>query len=280
MAYVHTVSAPQGARIADDKSTHLTIALPRFDGPFDLLLGLIRRNQWSIDDLPVVEITGQFLAYIREAGELDPELAGEFVETASWLVLLKSRSLLPTEDAAAPAPQEELRRAVLDHATLEATTALLRERYAGNRHPAGPGIARGRLSSVLPPGPEDSEYSPTVQDVLEVARRALEAARAAASLRGADQEEVTVESQFTWIRTQLASVPFDVPVSTAEWFSAQTTAAAKVTLLLALLELARKGLVLLHQQGQCSAIRLKTMGKMPVDLVMLDTFSYAAVSAL
>ena len=97
--------------MADDKSTHLTIALPRFEGPFDVLLGLIRRNQWSIDDLPVVEITGQFLAYIREAGELDPELAGEFVETASWLVLLKSRSLLPAEDAAAPAPQEELRRA-------------------------------------------------------------------------------------------------------------------------------------------------------------------------
>ena len=132
---------------------------------------------------------------------------------------------------------------------------------------------------MLPPGPEDDPTVSTVEDVLEAARRALETARAAASFRGADQEEVTVESQFTWIRTQLASVPFNVPVSTAEWFSAQATAAAKVTLLLALLELARKGLVLLHQQGQCSAIRLKTMGKMPVDLVMLDAFSYAPVSA-
>jgi segregation and condensation protein A len=262
--------------MADERSTHLTIALPRFEGPFDLLLALIRRNEWSINDLPVVEITGQFLAYIQQAGELDPELAGEFVETASWLVLLKSRSLLPVADDDGPTPREELRRAVLDHATLAATTELLRERYAGHRPPAGPGIARGRERQVLPPGPEDQ---PTVQDVLEAARRALEAARAAASFRGADQEDVTVESQFTWIRTQLASVPFNVPVSTAEWFATQTTAAAKVTLLLALLELARKGLVMHHQQGQCSAIRLKTMGKMPVDLVMVDAFSYAAVSA-
>jgi segregation and condensation protein A len=262
--------------MADERSTHLTIALPRFEGPFDLLLALIRRNEWSIDDLPVVEITGQFLGYIQQARDLDAELAGEFVETASWLVLLKSRSLLPTEDVDGPTPREELRRAVLDHATLAATTALLRERYEGSRHPAGPGIARGRQSHVLPPGPEDD---PTVQDVVEAARRALEAARAAASFRGAGQEEVTVESQITWIRTRLASVPCNVPVSTAEWFFAQTTAEAKATLLLALLELARKGLVLLHQQGQCSAIRLKAMGEIPVDLVMVDAFSYPAVSA-
>src|SRR5271168_2119514 len=150
-----TTDRRKGAMMAEERSTHLTIALPRFDGPFDLLLALIRRNQWSIDDLPVVEITGQFLAYIKQARDLDPELAGEFVETASWLVLLKSRSLLPTEDAQGPTPREELRRAVLDHATLAATTEFLRERYEGHRHPAGPGIGRGRQSQVLPPGPED-----------------------------------------------------------------------------------------------------------------------------
>ncbi len=45
----------------DENSTHLTISLPRFDGPFDVLISLIRRNEWSIDDLPVVDITRQFL---------------------------------------------------------------------------------------------------------------------------------------------------------------------------------------------------------------------------
>ena len=147
--------------MAEEKSTHLTIALPRFDGPFDLLLALIRRNQWSIDDLPVVAITGQFLAYIRDAGDLDPELAGEFVETASWLVLLKSRSLLPPEDAQAPAPQEELRRAVLDHATLTAATTFLRERYEGSaasgrsRGSRGGGRARSSRPArrTIPPSP-------------------------------------------------------------------------------------------------------------------------------
>ena len=81
--------------MAEENSAQLGISLPRYDGPFDLLLSLIRRNEYSIDALPVLEITSQFLAYVRTARDLDAELGGEFVEVASWLVLLKSRSLLP-----------------------------------------------------------------------------------------------------------------------------------------------------------------------------------------
>jgi segregation and condensation protein A len=260
--------------MAEEKSTQLTIALPRFDGPFDLLLSLIRRNEWSIDDLPVVEITAQFLDYIRAARDLDAELAGEFVETASWLVLLKSRSMLPVDEADGPTPREELRRAVLDHAKLAATTEFLRDRYEGNLKPASAGARPGRQNPVLPPS---SEEDPTVEDVLEAVRRATEAARAAASFRGADHEDVTVESQISWISNQLVSIPINVPVSTVEWFAVQTTAAAKAALLLALLELARKGLVLLHQQGQCSSIRIKAMCEIPVN-IDTDAFSYAGAS--
>jgi hypothetical protein len=83
--------------MAEESSSRLTISLPRYDGPFDVLISLIRRNEWSIDDLPVLEITRQFLAHIKAAEDMDAELGGEFVETASWLVLLKSRSMLPSE---------------------------------------------------------------------------------------------------------------------------------------------------------------------------------------
>ena len=79
-----------------ESTTRIAISLPRFDGPFDLLIALIRRNEYEIDALPVVEITSQFLAYVKDARQIDAELGGEFVEVASWLVLLKSRSLLGT----------------------------------------------------------------------------------------------------------------------------------------------------------------------------------------
>ena len=51
--------------MAEERSTHLTLSLPRFDGPFELLLSLVRHNQWSIDDIPVLEITRQFLASVK-----------------------------------------------------------------------------------------------------------------------------------------------------------------------------------------------------------------------
>jgi len=67
--------------MAEDNRTRLTITVPRFDGPLDVLISLIRRNEWSIDDLPVVEITRQFLAYIKRPGTL----------TRSWARSLSRR---------------------------------------------------------------------------------------------------------------------------------------------------------------------------------------------
>jgi len=131
-----------------EENTQLAISVTRYEGPFDLLLGLIRRNEYPIDDLPVLEITGQFLAYVKTSPELDSELGGEFVEVASWLVLLKSRSLLPAAKDDGPTPQEELRRAVLDHETLLATSDFLRVR-AGKSRPGSAGAPGARGDLVL-----------------------------------------------------------------------------------------------------------------------------------
>ena len=62
--------------MAEENNTQLAISLPRYDGPFDLLLALVRRNEYSIEALPVLEITSQFLAYVRAARDLDCELGG------------------------------------------------------------------------------------------------------------------------------------------------------------------------------------------------------------
>jgi segregation and condensation protein A len=256
--------------MAENDSTRLGISLPRFDGPLDVLISLIRRNQWPIDALPVREITSQFLAYIKSARELDSELAGEFVETASWLVLLKSRSMLPAEENNGPIPREELRRAVLDHAILSSKTEFLRGRFEESLHPGSAGAPAGRADSVLS---ACAEEAPTVQDVLDAAFRAMEAARAAAAFRSADDQGVTVEEQIRWISTKLASVPVNSAVLTGEWFDGQGSADARAALLLALLELARKGLVLLFQPGEFAVIRVKPLQEIPDDLQM-DAYSF------
>jgi segregation and condensation protein A len=248
--------------MAEENATRLTITVPRFDGPLDVLISLIRRNEWSIDNLPVLEITRQFLAYIKAAEDMDAELGGEFVETASWLVLLKSRSMLPS-DANAPLPQEELRRAVLDHATLAAATDLLRGRYDRNLHPGSAGSPAGRSDTVLPRSAEDG---PTVDDVLQATLQAVASARAAASFNLVDVHATTVEQQLQWISERLAPFPINTVVSTSDWFRDQPDDAARIALLLALLELARRGFLLLHQAGEFTSIRIKAPRELPEDV--------------
>jgi segregation and condensation protein A len=249
--------------MAEESSSRLTISLPRYDGPFDVLISLIRRNEWSIDDLPVLEITRQFLAHIQAADDMDAELGGEFVETASWLVLLKSRSMLPGE-ANEPLPQEELRRAVLDHATLRAATDLLRGGYDRNVSPGRDGaLPAGRKDRILPASPDDA---PTLVDVLAKAREAVAVARAASSFSHQDTQGPTVEQQFTWIRVKLAEVPINTVVNTDQWFADQTGDGARAALLLALLELTRRGFVLLNQAHQAAPIRIKALCEVPADI--------------
>jgi segregation and condensation protein A len=232
----------------------LAISLPRYEGPFDLLLALIRRNEYPIDALPVPEITGQFLAYVRTGEELDPDLAGEFVEVASWLVLLKSRSMLPAGIDEGPAPHEELRRAVLDHETLCAATQFLQARE-GRSRPGAPGARPGHLEAT--PVEVDAEL-PTVLDLVDAARKALEAARAARSIDGVEAGIVTVEEMIRWVRMQLALRPAGEAVSTREWFRAQTSGGP--SLLLSLLEMASQGTLLLHQEEDFGEIRVKAAG--------------------
>ncbi len=92
------------------------LRLPLFEGPLDLLLHLCRRHELPLAELPLAEVTSQFLAYLDVMDELELEVAGEFVEMASLLCLLKSRELLPVVDVPvleSDEPEEDPRAALI-----------------------------------------------------------------------------------------------------------------------------------------------------------------------
>jgi segregation and condensation protein A len=240
----------------------ITVAIERdlgsFEGPLDLLLALVRRNQYPLDAPPIAEITGQYLSYIQEAHEADVELGGDFLETASWLVLLKSRALLPqAPDARSPA--QELERALLDHATLQRTAGLLRSRIDA----AGLGPATGLTASepgLLVEGDERVRAQPTVQDALLAARRALAVASShAAGARSLDGESYPVAEILAQLDRRLEALEPGRGVSTEEWFEELPAPEARITLLLALLEPARLQRVLLGQREGFGALLLKRL---------------------
>ena len=239
----------------------IAVACERFDGPFDLLLALVRRNRYPLDRLPIAEITRQYSAYVKDAREADVELGGEFIETASWLVLLKSRSMLPRAADASEieeAPERELERALLDHETVRAAAGILRGRMEAAGLCAGwpeRDTAPSAGSSASAAGP------PTVQDVVEAARRAYAAAQAHAQAAAtlAAPETVTVEAALRCLAGRLSTLDAGRGVSTEGWFEEQPTHEARIALFLALLELARLGTILLAQPQPLGAILLKKL---------------------
>ncbi len=76
-------------------STQYEIKLPQFEGPFDLLLFFIERDELDIHNIPISKITNDFFDYIRAADSMNIELASEFILVASTLMRIKAKMLLP-----------------------------------------------------------------------------------------------------------------------------------------------------------------------------------------
>src|SRR4029077_18748714 len=110
------------------------VKLSNFEGPLDLLLHLIRKNEVSIHDIPIALITAQYLDAIALMQELDLDVAGEFLLMAATLIHIKSKMLLPRPETAAGVEGEEedrrdaLVRRLLEHQKFKAAAELLHER--------------------------------------------------------------------------------------------------------------------------------------------------------
>lgn len=94
-----------------------TIKLRNFEGPFDLLLFLIKRDELNISDIPIAKLAQEFLDYVRLMQMLDLELAGDFIVTAATLMQIKVRMLLPKPEAESEEedPRAELVRRLLEY---------------------------------------------------------------------------------------------------------------------------------------------------------------------
>jgi segregation and condensation protein A len=111
------------------------VKLEKFEGPLDLLLFLIRKNELDIHDIPIALITAQYLDAIALMQELDLDVAGDFLVMAATLIHIKSKMLLPrpetaagVEGEAAEDPRDALVRRLLEHQKFKAAAGLLHER--------------------------------------------------------------------------------------------------------------------------------------------------------
>lgn len=109
----------------------MTIRLQVFEGPLDLLLHLLEKNKVNIYDIPIVEITNQYLEYIAEMKRQDLNVISEFLVMAATLIDIKSRMLLPakeTEEEAEEDPRAELVQQLLEYKMYKCMAYELRDR--------------------------------------------------------------------------------------------------------------------------------------------------------
>ncbi|WP_116108409.1 segregation and condensation protein A [Lewinella sp. IMCC34191] len=108
-----------------------TIRLPQFEGPFDLLLFFIERDELDIYDIPISQVTNDFLAYMRQAERMDIDLASEFVLVASTLCRIKAKMLIPRkpvdEEGNEIDPREELVQRLLEYKRYKSVLKELRD---------------------------------------------------------------------------------------------------------------------------------------------------------
>jgi segregation and condensation protein A len=145
---------------AGHKGHVFAIALPKFEGPLDLLLSLIQEHKLDIFDIPISFITEKYLQYMDAARELNLDLAGEYLLMAATLAHIKSRMLLPREQAQdapdgeqGPDPRQELVRRLLEYQKYRDAAEQLRARPQLGRD-----VFVRRAREELPLGLDEAQY--------------------------------------------------------------------------------------------------------------------------
>jgi segregation and condensation protein A len=225
-----------------------------YDGPLDLLLDLIRKQDIDIYDIPIARITAQFLAYVNQLKAGDVDVAGEFIYMASLLIHIKSRMLLPRApvgpDEAAEDPRRELVERLLEHERFKNAAQMLQQKQMLEAASwTNPGVREFKEDAAAEP-----EIAADTVDLVRVFQEVLERARNRPVL-AVEEDTVTVDQMIQFLTRRLNLE--DKPVGLRRLLGQSRSPRTIVAIFLALLELVRLQAVLLRQDRAFSEIFIK-----------------------
>jgi segregation and condensation protein A len=224
-----------------------------YDGPLDLLLDLIRRQNIDIYDIPIARITSQFLDYTHHLKQVDVDAAGEFIYVASLLIHIKSKTLLPRDPSDVAGgesedPRRELVERLLEHERFKAAAQMLMQKQQIEEATwTAPGMKNFRRDTQEAGYDElnlEREIAADTVDLVRVFQDILGRLRQRPVLN-VDEESVTVAQMIDYVKRRLLLE--DKPVSLRRLLHATHTERALICMFLAMLELVRLQAVVLHQ---------------------------------
>lgn len=243
-------SPPQGPGKGSESISTFHFKLPVFEGPLDLLLHLIKEQKIDIYDIPIVQITHQYLEYIQLLKELNLEIAGEFLVMAATLIHIKSRLLLPPEEEekedSTDDPRIELVQRLLEYQAYKDSSQHLRKREEIWKH----------VFQRNAPDKKDLKFEPepllleaNIFDLITAFKKLLE--KAPEQALEITREKLTVADRINYIIERMEK---EDGIKFENLFEEGFTRLILIVTFLALLELVRLGLVKIYQEKTFGSI--------------------------
>ncbi len=230
-----------------------SVKLDQFEGPLDLLIHLIKRNEVNIYDIPIALITAQYLEYLMLIRELDLDVAGEFLVMAATLIHIKSRMLLPRSDPTQEDPEEDPREALvrrlLEHQRYRQAAELLHERETLRE--AQWLRPDGRVAPLA-----GEEYEPELEVDLFSLMAAFKSVMERAKQRpqvALPAEQIPIETRIEQLLTRLSETQ---ACGFEDLFEDVTSKGDMIVTFIALLEMIRLRLIRVFQAGSFGPIRI------------------------
>jgi segregation and condensation protein A len=207
-----------------------------YEGPLDLLLDLIRKQDINIYDIPIAKITAQYLVYVERIKDLDVNIASEFIYMAAVLIHIKSKMLLP-RDPLAPAgvdddPRSELVNRLLEHEKFKSAAQMLLQK----QQIEDAVLSNPALKDFMDAEGPEPELAADVIDLVKTFQQILDRARNRPILE-VDEETVTVGQMIQYLHRRLSIE--SRPIRLKQMLRNVPSRQALVCMFLALLELVR-----------------------------------------
>ena len=225
-----------------------------YEGPLDLLLDLIRKQDIDIYDIPIATITAQYLAYVERLKELDVNVAADFIYMAAVLIHIKSKMLLPRDPDAMPGEQEdpraELVNRLIEHEKFKSAAQMLLQKQqiedAVWSNPA--------LKEFIDAEGTEPEIAADVIDLVKTFRYIMERARSQPVIQ-VDEDTVTVGQMIDYLRRRMSLE--DRPIRLKQLLRNVNSRQTLICMFLALLELVRLQAIQLRQEKMFGEILLR-----------------------
>jgi segregation and condensation protein A len=229
------------------------INLPAYEGPLDLLLDLIRKQEMDIHNIPIAKITERYLNYLHQIEKFDIDVSADFIYMAATLIHIKSKMLLPVDPLLAgdepQDPREDLVHRLLEHEKFKNAAQLLYQKQQIEDH-----VWSHPDKSLYGTDETQGELVVLLVDLVKTFQQVLERKKEVPKFE-LRHDSVSIAQMMDRLRQRLIST--DDPVSLIEFFEHCESKNAMIVALLAVLEMVRMQAVMLVQSELFEDIRLR-----------------------